>query len=86
MVECPVCEKGKIVVERTKEVVEVSEMVHESQDSPRVLEMDLYDRQETTDILDERVICENCKTKFEHEVDGGSDYWVSADLEKVVLK
>jgi hypothetical protein len=54
MVECPVCQKGEIVTERIKEVAEISSMGHEAQDSPNVVEVQFYERQENIDILDEK--------------------------------
>jgi hypothetical protein len=50
MVECPVCQKGEIVTERITEESTVYSMGHESQDSPRVVEMEFYEHKETVDI------------------------------------
>lgn len=86
MVKCPVCQKGEIVTERITEESTVYSMGHESQDSPRVVEMEFYEHKETVDILDEEVYCTNCKTSFEHEVSNDTEYYITANLEKVVLK
>jgi hypothetical protein len=86
MVKCPICQEGEVVTERIKEVAEISSMGHEAQDSPNVVEVQFYERQENIDILDEKVYCTNCKTEFEHDVVMDGDYYLKANLEKVVLK